>query len=335
MKTYVIESFGLDGLKVVDRPEPKHGHGQVLVRWKAWSLNFRDLMVVKGIYNPKLKLPLIPLSDGAGVVEAVGEGVTKFKAGDRVTSVFLQDWQSGELTDALTRTALGGALEGVLAEASVLPEHGLLPIPEHLSFEEAATLPCAALTSWNALVSSGGIKAGDTILVQGTGGVSLFSLQFAKLAGARVIVTSSSDEKLARARTLGADLLINYKTTPEWGDAARKQAGSAGIDHVVEVGGAGTLAQSMRAVRAGGRISVIGVLAGGGGQLSLLPLLMRNLVAQGIFVGSKAMSEAMNKAIGLHKMRPVIDRTFGFDEAPAALRHMESGAHFGKIVVKV
>ena len=234
-----------------------------------------------------------------------------------------------------TRTALGGALEGVLAEASVLPEHGLLPIPEHLSFEEAATLPCAALTSWNALVSSGGIKAGDTILVQGTGGVSLFSLQFAKLAGARVIVTSSSDEKLAKARTLGADLLINYKTTPEWGDAARKQAGSAGIDHVVEVGGAGTLAQSMRAVRAGGRISVIGVLAGGGGQLSLLPLLMRNLVAQGIFVGSKAMSEAMNKAISLHKMRPVLDRTFGFDEVPAALRHMESGAHFGKIVVKV
>jgi NADPH:quinone reductase-like Zn-dependent oxidoreductase len=335
MKTYVIESFGLDGLKVVDRPEPKPGHGQVLVRWKAFSLNYRDLMVVKGIYNPKLKLPIIPLSDGAGVIEAVGEGVTRFKVGARVTSVFLQDWQAGDLTDALTRTALGGALEGVLAEASVLPEHGLLEVPEHLNFEEAATLPCAALTSWNALVSSGRLKAGDTILVQGTGGVSLFSLQFAKLGGARVVLTSSSDAKLARARELGADILINYKTTPEWGDAARKQAGGAGIDHVVEVGGAGTLAQSMRAVRAGGRISVIGVLAGGGGQLSLLPLLMRNLVAQGIFVGSKAMSEAMNKAISLHKMHPVIDRTFGFDEAPAALRHMESGAHFGKIVVKV
>jgi NADPH:quinone reductase-like Zn-dependent oxidoreductase len=335
MKTYVIESFGLDGLKVVDRPEPKPGHGQVLVRWKAFSLNYRDLMVVKGIYNPKLKLPIIPLSDGAGVIEAVGEGVTRFKVGARVTSVFLQDWQAGDLTDALTRTALGGALEGVLAEASVLPEHGLLEVPEHLNFEEAATLPCAALTSWNALVSSGRLKAGDTILVQGTGGVSLFSLQFAKLGGARVVLTSSSDAKLARARELGADILINYKTTPEWGDAARKQAGGAGIDHVVDVGGAGTLAQSMRAVRAGGRISVIGVLAGGGGQLSLLPLLMRNLVAQGIFVGSKAMSEAMNKAISLHKMHPVIDRTFGFDEAPAALRHMESGAHFGKIVVKV
>jgi NADPH:quinone reductase-like Zn-dependent oxidoreductase len=335
MKTYVIESFGLDGLKVVDRPEPKPGHGQVLVRWKAFSLNYRDLMVVKGIYNPKLKLPIVPLSDGAGVIEAVGEGATRFKVGARVTSVFLQDWKAGDLTDALTRTALGGALEGVLAEVSVLPEHGVLEVPEHLNFEEAATLPCAALTSWNALVSSGRLKAGDTILVQGTGGVSLFSLQFAKLGGARVVVTSSSDAKLARARELGADILINYKTTPEWGDAARKQAGDAGIDHVVEVGGAGTLAQSMRAVRAGGRISIIGVLAGGGGQLSLLPLLMRNLVAQGIFVGSKAMSEAMNKAISLHKMHPVIDRTFGFDEAPAALRHMESGAHFGKIVVKM
>jgi NADPH:quinone reductase-like Zn-dependent oxidoreductase len=335
MKTYVIESFGLDGLKVVDRPEPKPGHGQVLVRWKAFSLNYRALMVVKGIYNPKLKLPIVPLSDGAGVIEAVGEGVTRFKVGARVTSVFLQDWQAGELTDALTRTALGGALEGVLAEASVLPEHGVLEVPEHLNFEEAATLPCAALTSWNALVSSGGLKAGDTILAQGTGGVSLFSLQFAKLGGARVVVTSSSDAKLARARELGADILINYKTTPEWGDAARKQAGGAGIDHVVEVGGAGTLAQSMRAVRAGGRISIIGVLAGGGGQLSLLPLLMRNLIAQGIFVGSKAMAEAMNKAISLHKMHPVIDRTFSFDEAPAALRHMESGAHFGKIVVKM
>jgi NADPH:quinone reductase-like Zn-dependent oxidoreductase len=335
MKTYLIESFGLDGLKIADRPEPKPGHGQVLVRWKAFSLNFRDLMVVKGIYNPKLRLPMVPFSDGAGVVEAVGEGVKQFKVGDRVTSVFLQDWQSGELNDSYARSALGGALDGVLAEASVLPETGVLPIPEHLSFEEAATLPCAAVTAWNALISSGGLKAGDTILVQGTGGVSLFALQFAKMSGARVVVTSSSDDKLARARALGADILINYKTTPEWGDAARKQVGGSGIDHVVEVGGAGTLTQSMRAVRGGGRISVIGVLAGGAGQLSLLPLLMRNLTAQGIFVGSKAMSEAMNRAITLHKMRPVIDRTFGFDEVVPALKHMESGAHFGKIVVKI
>jgi NADPH:quinone reductase-like Zn-dependent oxidoreductase len=335
MKTYLIESFGFDGLKIADRPEQPPGPGQVQVRWKAFSLNYRDLMVVKGIYNPKMRLPMIPLSDGAGEVAAVGAGVTRVKPGDRVTSVFLQDWLSGELTDALTRTALGGALDGVLAETSLLPEHGVLPVPAHLTFEEAATLPCAALTAWNALVSSGGIKPGDTILVQGTGGVSLFALQFAKLAGARVVVTSSSDAKLARARDLGADILINYKTTPEWGDAARKQVGGSGIDHVVEVGGAGTLAQSMRAVRAGGRISIIGVLAGGGGQISLLPLLMRNLAAQGIFVGSRAMSEAMNRAIELHKLRPVIDRTFGFAEFPDALRHMESGAHFGKIVVKI
>ena len=333
MKSYAIESFGIDGLKVVERPAAKPGHGQVLVRWKAFSLNFRDLMVIKGIYNPKLRLPMAPLSDGAGVIEAVGEGVTRVKVGERVTSVFLQDWHGGGLTDALTRSALGGAIDGVLSEASVLSEQGVLPFPEHLGFEEAATLPCAALTAWNALISSGDLKAGDTVLVQGTGGVSLFALQFAKMSGARVVATSSSDAKLARARELGADVLINYKTTPEWGDAARKLTGGVGVDHVVEVGGAGTYAQSMRAVRAGGRISVIGVLAGGGGQISLLPMLMRNLVAQGIFVGSRDMLEAMNRAIAMHKMRPVIDRTFGFHEVAEALRHMESGSHFGKIVV--
>jgi NADPH:quinone reductase-like Zn-dependent oxidoreductase len=335
MKTCVIEAFGLDGLRVVDKPTPTPGHGQVLVRWKAFSLNFRDLMVVKGIYNPKLRLPMIPLSDGAGVVEAVGAGVTRVKVGERVTSLFLQDWQSGELTDALAKSALGGAIDGVLSEASVLSESGVVPIPEHLNFEEAATLPCAALTAWHALVTSGSVKAGDVVLVQGTGGVSLFALQFAKASGARVVATSSSDAKLERAKQLGADVLINYKTTPEWGDAARKQVGGAGIDHVVEVGGAGTLAQSMRAVRSGGRISMIGVLSGGGGQISLLPVLMRNLVVQGIFVGSREMQEAMNRAISLHKLRPVIDRAFKFDEAPAALKHIESGSHFGKIVVVV
>jgi NADPH:quinone reductase-like Zn-dependent oxidoreductase len=269
------------------------------------------------------------------VVEAVGAGVTRVKVGERVTSLFLQDWQSGELTDALAKSALGGAIDGVLAEASVLSENGVVPIPEHLNFEEAATLPCAALTAWHALVTSGALKAGDVVLVQGTGGVSLFALQFAKASGARVVATSSSDAKLERAKQLGADVLVNYKTTPEWGDAARKQVGGAGIDHVVEVGGAGTLAQSMRAVRSGGRISMIGVLSGGGGQISLLPVLMRNLVVQGIFVGSREMQEAMNRAISLHKLRPVIDRTFKFDEAPAALKHMESGSHFGKIVVVV
>ncbi len=335
MKTYVIEAFGLDGLKIVDRPMPTPGHGQALIRWQAFSLNSRDLMVVKGIYNPKLRLPLIPFSDGAGIVEAVGEGVIRVKPGDRVTSLILPQWQSGDLTDALLRTGLGGSVDGVLAEASVLSENGLVPFPEHLSFEEAATLPCAALTAWNALVTSGGLKAGDVILVQGTGGVSLFALQFAKFSGARVVATSSSDAKLARAKDLGADVLVNYKSTPDWGDAARKLVGGAGVDHVVEIGGAGTLAQSMRAVRAGGRISLIGVLAGGGGQISLLPILMRNLVAQGIFVGDRAMFEGMNRAISLHKMRPIIDRVFPFNEVIPALRHMESGAHFGKIVVKI
>ena len=203
MKTYVIETFGLDGLRMVDRPIPEPGHGQVRVRWHAFSLNFRDLMVVKGIYNPKLRLPLIPFSDAAGVVEAVGVGVSRVKPGDRVASLILQEWQSGDLTDALTRTALGGAIDGVLAEASVLSENGVIPFPEHLSFEEAATLPCAALTAWNALVTSGGLKAGDVVLVQGTGGVSLFALQFAKFSGARVVVTSSSDAKLERSARIG------------------------------------------------------------------------------------------------------------------------------------
>ncbi len=335
MRTYVIETFGLDGLKVFDRPVPKPGHGQALVRWQAFSLNSRDLMVVKGIYNPKLRLPLIPFSDAAGVVEAVGEGVTRVKPGDRVTSLILPEWQSGTLTDALLLTGLGGSVDGVLAEASVLSENGLVPFPEHLSFEEAATLPCAVLTAWNALVTSGGLKAGDVILVQGTGGVSLFALQFAKFSGARVVATSSSDAKLARAKSWALTCLSI--TRPHLIGAMQrvKQVGGAGVDHVVEIGGAGTLAQSMRAVRAGGRISVIGVLAGGGGQISLLPILMRNLVAQGIFVGDRAMFEAMNRAISLHKMRPVIDRVFPFDEVTPALRHMESGAHFGKIVVRI
>jgi NADPH:quinone reductase-like Zn-dependent oxidoreductase len=335
MKSFAIESFGIAGLKLVDRPQPQVGPGQVLVRWKAFSLNYRDLLMVKGQYNPKLRLPFTPFSDGAGIVEAVGPGVTGFKPGDRVTSVFLQNWPGGELSDAAARTALGGAVEGVLAEASVLSADGLLHIPDHLNFEEAATLPCAAVTAWNALIATGGLKAGDVVLVQGTGGVSLFALQFAKVSGARVIATSGSDAKLERLRHLGADGFINYKTTPEWGDPVRKLAGGAGVDHVVEVGGAGTLAQSLRAVRTGGRISLIGVLAGGGGQLNLFPILMRGIDVQGIFVGSRAMHEAMNRAIALHGLRPVIDRSFPFDQTPAALQHMESGSHFGKIVVSV
>jgi NADPH:quinone reductase-like Zn-dependent oxidoreductase len=299
------------------------------------SLNYRDLLVVKGAYNPKMPLPRIPCSDAAGEVAAVGPGVSGVKTGQRVAGLFMPAWQSGEVTDAKSRSALGGAVDGVLAEYVVLPEGGVIAVPEHLSDEEAATLPCAALTAWHGLVTEGGVKPGDIVLVQGTGGVSLFALQFARLAGARVLVTSGHDDKLQRALALGAAVGVNYKTTPEWGDWARTQTGGVGVDHVVEVGGAGTLAQSLRAVRLGGRISLIGVLAGGGGSINLLPILMKCVRVQGIYVGSGEMFAAMNRAIGQHQLRPVIDRVFPFEQASEAFRHLESGAHFGKVCIRV
>lgn len=326
--------FGFDALKPASRPDPRPGPRQVLVKMRAASLNYRDLLVVKGLYNPKLPLPLIPLSDGVGEVVEAGEGVTRVKKGARVAAIFMQKWLEGGPTEAKARSALGAAIDGVLAEYVLFDEEGLVPVPEHLSDEEAATLPCAAVTAWNALVASGGVKAGDSVLLQGTGGVSIFALQFAKLLGARTIITSSSDKKLARARELGAHDLINYKAVPDWGEKARQLTGGVGVDHVVEVGGAGTLPQSLRAVRPGGRISLIGVLTGGSGELSLFPILMKNVRLQGIHVGSREMFETMNRAISLHRMRPVVDRVFAFGEIGAALRYMESGAHFGKIAIR-
>lgn len=333
MKAWEVQGgFGIDALALVDKPEPKPGPGQVLVQLNAWSLNYRDLMVVKGLYNPKLRFPFTPFSDGVGSVSAVGDGVTRVKVGERVAGCFLQRWLDGPLDDAKGKSALGGGQQGMLVEQVVLPEDGVVPVPKHLSDAEAAALPCAALTAWNALVTSGGIKAGDTVLVQGTGGVSLFALQFARLHGARIIATSGNPDKLSRVQQLGAGDGINYKETPEWGDKVRELSGG-GVDHVVEVGGAGTLGQSLKAVRTGGTISLIGVLAGVG-QVNPVPILMKNVRVQGIFVGSRAMFEAMNRAIDLHRMRPVVDRTFGFSEVREALRHMESAAHFGKICVQ-
>ncbi len=242
-------------------------------------------------------------------------------------------WIDGEVTEAKAKSALGGGGIGMLAEYVALPAEGVVRSPDHLSDEETATLPCAAVTAWHALVTEGGVKAGDTVLTQGTGGVSLFALQIAKLHGARVIITSSSDAKLARALELGAADGINYKTTPEWGARARELTGS-GVDHVVEVGGAGTLPESLRAVRTNGRISLIGVLSGAG-QFNPTPVLMKNLRVQGIFVGNRDMFETMNRAISLHGLRPVIDRVFPMAEVRAALHHLESGAHFGKVVIRV
>jgi NADPH:quinone reductase-like Zn-dependent oxidoreductase len=335
MKAYEIrDGFGLDHLHLADRPDPTPGPGEVLVRVRAVSLNFRDLLVTRGVYNPRMPLPRIPCSDAAGQVEAVGPGVSRVKVGDRVNGTFMQRWTAGALSDEAARSDLGGSLEGVLAEYAVFREEGVVPVPEHLTDEEAATLPCAALTAWHALLAEGSLRPGETVLTQGTGGVSLFALQFAKLAGARVLITSSSDEKLQRARDLGADEGINYKSTPAWGDRARELTGKRGVDHVVEVGGAGTLPQSLRAVRTGGHISLIGVLSGAG-QVDPVPILMKNVRVQGIFVGSREMFEAMNRAVAQHRLHPVVDRVFPFAEAREALVHMEQGRHFGKIVVRL
>jgi NADPH:quinone reductase-like Zn-dependent oxidoreductase len=331
----IREKFGIDALQAAERPRPEAGPGEVLLRVRAASLNYRDLMVVRGLYNPKMQLPCVPCSDAAGELAAVGPGVSRLRVGQRVAGLFMPAWQAGEVTEARARSALGGGGQGVLAEYVVLPEGGVVAVPEHLSDEEAATLPCAAVTAWHALVTEGGVKPGDTVLVQGTGGVSLFALQFARLAGARVLITSSHDAKLERARQLGTVEGVNYKTTPDWGDWARGRTGGVGVDHVVEVGGAGTLGQSLRAVRLGGRVSLIGVLAGGGGQVSLLPILMKNIRVQGIFVGSGEMFEAMNRAIAAHQLRPVVDRVFPFEQAVDAFRYLESGSHFGKVCIRV
>jgi NADPH:quinone reductase-like Zn-dependent oxidoreductase len=335
MRRYEVRGrFGLDSLIITEQPDPEPGPGQVLVRVRACSLNYRDLLVVKGLYNPKLRLPIVPLSDGAGCVAAIGAGVTRFKPGDRVVAAFMEHWIAGELTDEKARSALGAGNAGMLAEYVVLHEEGLVSIPDHLTDEEAATLPCAGVTAWHALITEGQLVPGATVLIQGTGGVSIFALQFARLAGARVIGTSSSDAKLERARQLGLSEGINYNTTPEWDRRVRELTAGRGVDHVVEVGGAGTLSRSFRATRPDGRISLIGILTHGG-EIDPVPVLMKNLRVQGIFVGSREMFEAMNRAIALHRLRPVVDRVFSFEEAPAALRHMENAAHFGKICIRI
>lgn len=335
MKVFEIgDKFGVEALALVERPLPKPGPKQVLVKMRAMSLNYRDLLVVKGLY-PNLRTPLVPLSDGAGEVVEIGDGTTRFKPGDRVAGIFRQKWITGSLDRSNSRSALGGDLDGVLAEDVLFDEEGLVSLPEHLTDEEAATLPCAAVTAWNALVCAGEVKAGDTVLAQGTGGVSIFALQFSRLLGARVIVTSSSDEKLERARRLGANDLINYKKVPDWDEKVLELTGGAGVDHVVEVGGAGTLNKAMRCARIGGQISLIGILSGASAEM-LIPLaLVKQLRLQGIYVGSREMFEAMNRTISLHQLRPLVDRVFPFEEAREALRYMESAAHFGKIVIRL
>jgi NADPH:quinone reductase-like Zn-dependent oxidoreductase len=334
MKVFEIQEFGIEKLALVERPTPRPAAGEVLVKMSAASLNYRDYMVAKGLYNPKLRRPMVPLSDGAGVVEEVGPGVTRFKPGDRVASCFMQKWIEGPITREKSASALGGAIDGVLQEYAVFSEHGLVATPASLSDEEAATLPCAAVTAWHALFEHTPCAAGDSVLMQGTGGVSIFALQFAHAAGLRAIVTSSSDEKLDRARRMGASELINYKTTPNWDEAARKLTGGRGVDHVIEVGGGDTLPRSLKAVRMQGAISVIGVLSGAEPNVSPRDILMNSVRVQGIYVGSRAMFERMNRAIELHSIKPVIDRVFPWTELREALLYMESQQHFGKICLK-
>ena len=334
MKEYRIDTFGIDALSLVDVDPPALKAGEVLVRLRATSINYRDVMMVEGGYNPRMTLPRVPFSDGAGEVIEVGEGVTKWRPGDRVCPTFFQSWIDGPINYAKSKTNLGGDLDGCLREFGIFHEDGLVRIPEHLSFEEAATLPCAAVTVWNALMISGGLMSGETVLLQGTGGVSIFALQFAKLVGARVLITSSSDEKLERARSLGADETLNYSKREDWDTWALGLTNKQGVDHVVEVGGAGTLQRSMRAARMGGHIAVIGVVAGKG-EYSHTPIFMKALRLIGVFVGSREMFEEMNRAIEESRMRPVIDRTFAFEEARDALKFMKEDSHFGKIVITI
>jgi|RhiMethySRZTD1v2_1073278.scaffolds.fasta_scaffold01685_11 NADPH:quinone reductase-like Zn-dependent oxidoreductase len=336
MKAVTISgAFGLDNLRLEERPEPRPRPGQVLLRMRAASLNFRDLRMIEGVYNPRQSLPLVPASDGVGEVVALGEGVSRVKIGERVSPIFAQRWIAGAPTVAELRSTLGGPLDGTLAELVAVDAEGLVHVPEYLSDVEAATLPCAALTAWNALVTLGKVRPGDSVVTQGTGGVSIFGIQLARLLGARVIATTGSDDKLERLRELGASDVINYKKDPDWGKTARALTDGRGADLVLDVGGGTTLAQSIRAVRPAGHISVIGVLAGVAADLNVLPILMQGLRLQGVFVGHRHSFEAMNRALAQHRLKPVVDRVFALEETRVAIEHLKSGQHFGKVCIQI
>jgi NADPH:quinone reductase-like Zn-dependent oxidoreductase len=326
---------GIDALTKVERPTPKPGHRQVLVKVAACSLNFRDLGIVRGTYRMAVPENIVPLSDGAGEVVEVGPGVKRVKAGDKVAGCFFQRWPGGDAAPDVHATALGGGIDGMLAEHVVLEEEGVVKLPPHLTLEEGATLPCAAVTVWHAMMEHAKLIAGQTVLLQGTGGVSVFGLQLAHAMGMQSVITSSSDAKLAKAKALGANHAINYKTTPDWEKSAMEFTGGRGVDHVVEVGGQGTLTRSFGALRVGGKISMIGNLSGAATELNPGLIMGRRANIQGISVGSTQMFEALNRAIAASGIKPVIDKVFGFNEVKAAYNHMAAGAHFGKIVIRV
>jgi NADPH:quinone reductase-like Zn-dependent oxidoreductase len=330
----IISGDGVDALHLGERETPIPGPGQVRVRMNANSINYRDLITIEGAGARKLPFSLVPNSDGAGVITAVGEGV-KLKEGDRVTSCFFEEWVAGEISAPVMASALGGARQGVLAEEVILPEDGVIHTPAGLTDEEASTLPCAALTAWHALTLPRPVKAGETVLLLGTGGVSVFAQQFCTMMGARTIVTSSSDDKLEKMKSLGAGEVINYRTNPEWDAAVLELTGGSGVDRVVEVGGPGTFDRSVNAVRVGGIIGLIGVLTGVSGAINPTPIMVKSITVKGIYVGSRTMFADMNRAIEAHNLKPMIDQTFDFKDARSAYHAMRGAGHFGKLVIKM
>jgi NADPH:quinone reductase-like Zn-dependent oxidoreductase len=335
MKVYRLDPVGtLDGLKLFDEPEARLGPREVRLRVRAASLNYRDLKVATGAYTRgEIKARPIPLSDGAGDIVEIGPEVTRVKVGDRVAGIFTQRWLAGRIDPSYASSAMGGPADGVLAERIVLSEEGVVRIPDHLTFEEAATLPCAALTAWHSLFARGRLTAGETVLTLGTGGVSLFAMQFARIAGARTIITSGSEEKIARLKTMGATDIVNYRTTPDWERAVLELTGGQGVDHALELGGSGTFAKSLSALRIGGSLYMIGNLAEKA-QVNPQRILAKRANVYGIQVGSREMFEAMNRAIGQARLKPVIDTHFEFLNARAAYDYLASRAHFGKIVIR-
>ena len=338
MRAIQVEApFGLDALRIVERPDPTPGPGHVLVRMRSVSLNYRDLLMVQCMYGrggASNADVITPFSDGCGVVEAVGQGVTRFKPGDRVATLFFQGWVSGPPTLEKVVTALGFPIPGAGAELQTFSQEGLSKVPDFLTDHQVATLPCAALTAWRGLFQDARLEPGDTVVLQGTGGVSIFGLQFAHAAGYRTVITSSSDEKLARAKALGADHTVNYRTTPDWSKPVREATGGKGADFIMEVGGGGTIQESMRAIRIGGHIAIIGVVAGAGDPFNPAALIGNSAKLQGLSVGSRDMFEAMCRAIELRRISPVVDKVFPFTEVAAAFKSMQGGEHFGKIVLE-
>jgi len=336
MKTYHIDRPGnIDGLVLREHEIPEPGPYQVLIRIRAVALNFRDLMIINNQYVFPIRAGLIPLSDGAGEVSAVGKAVTRFKVGDRVAPNFLQRWMGGSLIPENMGGDIGGSLEGVFSEYVLFNEDGVVKLPSHLSFEEGATLACAGTTAWVGLTGQSALYPGDVVLVQGTGGVSIFALQFAKLFGARVIATTSTQAKAERLKSLGADHVINYVDTPDWDRQVLELTGGRGVDRVIEVGGPGTIERSCRCTRVGGRISLIGFVAGAAGSIDPFAILARAVSIDSIAAGSRRDFEDMNRAIEAHALKPVVDRIFAFDAARDAYRHLSERLHVGKVVVSV